>query len=303
MEREFNRVNLRGIYCILTEIAKGNFAFQIKRTDHKDELEGLHVYANQTSEELYRKRHQFLWLNRNTEAMLIRTANFLLDKNLKVIDFSYKHLDHIKVDPNTILGNAFSELLVRKFQPTWQKNMKKFMASKKQSFHMLLEYHFDELLQINLHTVVSRLTGVKEGKYIVTSYLMDISKGFYSELPRDSEIKTFSKWDQKLFHEIHIYIVQHLDEPPKTLDQLAMLFNTNEYKIKTGFKEIFGCTPMQYYNRQRIRQCKILIENTSLSLKEISIKMGSSSYPHFSKSFKKETHVTPRFYKKITRNS
>ncbi|MDT0650806.1 helix-turn-helix domain-containing protein [Autumnicola edwardsiae] len=303
MEREFNRANLRGIYRMLTEIAKGNFAFQIKRTHHRDELEGLNAYANQTSEELYRKRHQFLWLNRNTEAMVIRTANFLLDKNLRVMDYSYKHPDNIEVAENNILGKAFSELLVRKFQHTWEKKILKFMAGKEQSFDIRLEYHFDELLKINLHTVVSRLTGVLEEKYIVTSYLMDGSKDFFSELPENSEIKTFSKWDQKLFHEIHIYIIHHLDEPPKTLDQLAMLFNTNEYKIKTGFKEIFGCTPTQYYNKQRIRECKILIENTSLSLTEISIKMGFSSYPHFSKSFKKETHVTPRFYKKITRNS
>ncbi|MBI6118258.1 helix-turn-helix transcriptional regulator [Salegentibacter sp. F63223] len=235
--------------------------------------------------------------------MVIRTANFLLDKNLRVMDYSYKSPGNIEVAENNILGKAFSELLVRKFQDPWEKKILKFIAGKEQSFNIRLEYHFDELLKINLHTVVSRLTGILEEKYIVTSYLMDGSKDFFSELPENSGIKTFSKWEQKLFHEIHIYIIHHLDEPPKTLDQLAMFFNTNEYKIKTGFKEIFGCTPTQYYNKQRIREYKILIENTSLFLTEISIKMGFSSYPHFSKSFKKETHVTPRFYKKITRNS
>ncbi len=303
MKREFNRVNLRGIYRMLTEMANGNFAFQIKRTHHQDEIEALHAYANQTAEELHRKRRQFLWLNRQTEVMVIRTANFLLDKNLKVIDYSYKHPDNIEVEPDNILGKSFSELLVKKFQNGWEKKIKKFKTGKEQSFNIRLEYHFDELLKIRLNTVVSRFTGVLQEKYIITSYLIDTSKDILSELPDDPEIKTFSKWDQKLFHEIHIYIMHHLDEPPKTLDDLATLFNTNEYKIKTGFKEVFGCTPTQYYNKQRIRQCKILIENTSLSLSEISNKMGFSSYPHFSKSFKKETHVTPRFYKKITRNS
>lgn len=303
MEREFNRANLRGIYRMLTEIAKGNFAFQIKRTDHRDELEGLNAYANQTSQELYRKRHQFLWLNRNTDAMVIRTANFLLDKKLRVMDYSYKHPDNIQIPNNDIVGTVFTNLLTRKFQHTWEKKISRFIKSKEQSFNICLEYHFDDLLKINLHTVVSRFTGVVEEKYIVTSYLMDTSKDFFTELPQDIEMKTYSKWDQKLFHEIHIYIMHHLDEPPKTLDDLAQLFNTNKYKIKTGFKEIFGCTPTQYYNKQRIRQCQILIENTSLSLTEISNKMGFSSYPHFSKSFKKETQLTPRFYQKITQNS
>jgi AraC-like DNA-binding protein len=142
-----------------------------------------------------------------------------------------------------------------------------------------------------------------EAKFIVTSFLLDTSKEFFSELPEDSEIKTYSKWDQKLFHEIHIYIMHHLDEPSKPLDELAELFNSNEYKIKTGFKEIFGCTPFQYHADQRINQCKILIENTDLSLTEISIKMGFGSYPHFSKSFKEKTKVSPKHYKNIIRNS
>ncbi len=303
MEREFNRANLRGIYRILTEMAKGNFAYQIKRTHHRDELEGLNAYINQTAEELNIKRHQFLWLNRQTEIMVIRTATFLLNKELEVLGYSYNHPDNIEVNPNNILGKSFSELLVRKFQDGWEKKIMEFLGSSEQSLNITLEYQFDEFLKVNLHSVVSRLTGTREEKYIVTSYLLDTSKEFFSHLPENSEIKTYSKWDQKLFHEIHIYILHHLDEPSQPLAELARLFNTNEYKIKTGFKGIFGCTPTQYFNRQRIRQCKILIESTDLSLLEISEKMGFSSYPHFSKSFKKETHLTPSFYKKITRNS
>lgn len=300
MERVFNRVNLRGIYRMLTEMAKGNFAYQIKRTHHRDELEGL---VNQTAEELRRKRHQFLLLNRQTEIMMIRTATFLLDENLKVVDYSYTHPDNIVIDPNTIIDKPFYELLIKRSQDRWTKKITEFLDGNEQSFNITLEYHFDELLKIDLHTVISRLTGMRDEKYIVTSYLMDTTDDFFLELPENSEIKTYSRWDQKLFHEIHIYIMHHLEEPPKTLDQLAGLFNTNKYKIKNGFKEVFGCTPTQYYNKQRIRKCKILIENTDLSLTEISNKMGFSSYPHFSKSFKKFTQLTPRFYKKITRNT
>lgn len=76
MEREFNRANLRGVYRMLTEWAKGNFAYQIKRSRHQDELEGLVAYFNQTGEELNNNRNQFLWLNRQNEIVVIRTAIF-----------------------------------------------------------------------------------------------------------------------------------------------------------------------------------------------------------------------------------
>ncbi|MBZ9629441.1 AraC family transcriptional regulator [Salegentibacter sp. LM13S] len=66
---------------------------------------------------------------------------------------------------------------------------------------------------------------------------------------------------------------------------------------------MFGCTPFQYHAKERIKQCKFLIETTDLSLAKISDKMGFESYPHFSKSFKEKTKVTPNHYQKIIRNS
>ena len=36
MGREFNRENLQGIYRLLTEIAKGNFAYKIRRSRYND---------------------------------------------------------------------------------------------------------------------------------------------------------------------------------------------------------------------------------------------------------------------------
>lgn len=303
MEREFNRANLRGVYRILTEWAKGNFAYQIKRSRHQDELEGMVAYFNQTGEELNNNRNQFLWLNRQNEIVVIRTATFLLNESFEVIDYSYKHPDNATVAPHMILGKKFGSLLVKKFQTQWKQRIKVFEENKTQSFNLMLEYQFDDFLKIKLHSVVSRLLVAGEAKFLVTSFLMDTSREFFSGLPEDSEIKTYSKWDQKLFHEIHIYIMHHLDEPLKPLDELADIFNSNEYKIKTGFKEIFGYTPFQYHAEQRIKQCKILIENTNLSLTEISIKMGFGSYPHFSKSFKDKTKVCPKHYKNIIRNS
>ncbi|MDT0644520.1 AraC family transcriptional regulator [Zunongwangia sp. F363] len=97
--------------------------------------------------------------------------------------------------------------------------------------------------------------------------------------------------------------MDHLDESLKPLYEIAALHNTNEHKIKTGFKKVFGSTPNQYHREQRIERSKILIENTDLSLSEIAQKMGFASYPAFSKTFKQLAKVTPRKYSKSTRNS
>ena len=112
-----------------------------------------------------------------------------------------------------------------------------------------------------------------------------------------------SLWDQELFHEIEEYIIDHLQEPLKPVYELASLFNTNEHKIKTGFKEIFGVTPFQYHREQRIELSKILIANTDLSLKDIALKIGFTSYPQFSQHFKNYTEMSPRDFKKRIQKS
>ncbi|TDN87054.1 hypothetical protein DET49_1148 [Salegentibacter sp. 24] len=53
----------------------------------------------------------------------------------------------------------------------------------------------------------------------------------------------------------------------------------------------------------RIKRCKFLIETTNLGLAKISDKIGFGAYPHFSKSFKEKTKVSPKHYQKITRNA
>ncbi len=117
-------------------------------------------------------------------------------------------------------------------------------------------------------------------------------------VPEIKSNDTISIWDQQLFQDIHSYIENHLEKPLISYYDLASLFNTNEHKIKVGFKEVYGLTPFQLHREKRIERSKILIANTDLFLTEIAEKMGFSTYPQFSKTFKIITGISPRTYKK-----
>lgn len=96
---------------------------------------------------------------------------------------------------------------------------------------------------------------------------------------------------QKLFEAKEI-LTQQIDCPP-TISQLSKLVSLNEYKLKKGFKEIFGTTVFGYIHHSRMNLAKRLLLGTDKSAKEIAYETGYSSPQHFSKEFKKEFGNTP----------
>ena len=99
---------------------------------------------------------------------------------------------------------------------------------------------------------------------------------------------------QKLFEAKEILLLR-VDSPP-TIVELSKLVNLNEYKLKKGFKELFGTTVFGYIHKTRMTLAKSLLLGTEKSAKEVAYETGYSSPQHFSKAFKKEFGQTPNKY-------
>ena len=205
MEREFNRVNLRGIYRILTEIAKGNFAFQIKRTDHKDELEGLHVYANQTSEELYRNRHQFLWLNRNAKKIIdVEDKNILKKAILQSCKIKSKIVNRDEKENNLRMILNFGHTFAHGFEGA--KNFsKKLNHGEAVLLGMMAACH----LSYNKKLIGQKDLSLIKNHYRKFGLPMKISKFFKKkEIPK---IISFMKKDKKNTNErINLILIKNI---------------------------------------------------------------------------------------------
>ncbi|NML21461.1 helix-turn-helix transcriptional regulator [Pseudoflavitalea sp. G-6-1-2] len=92
-------------------------------------------------------------------------------------------------------------------------------------------------------------------------------------------------------------LLQMKDAPP-TLQQLARLCYTNEYKLKNGFKELFNDTVFGYLNTVKLEEAKTLIQNTHKSIAEIAADCGYANPQHFSRAFKKKYGITPGVLRK-----
>lgn len=95
---------------------------------------------------------------------------------------------------------------------------------------------------------------------------------------------------------IRNYIDEHYAENI-TLDVLAKESNMNKYYLVHSFTNNYGCSPINYLNKKKIDESKLLLETTNYSIADIAKLIGFSSQSYFSQSFKKHTYMTPNEYR------
>lgn len=89
------------------------------------------------------------------------------------------------------------------------------------------------------------------------------------------------------------YLLEHIHNPP-SLTELSRLAGINIFKLKNGFKEMFGNTVFGYLADKRLEIAVTEIAKKEQSISDIALSIGYSSVQHFSKAFKKKYGVTPK---------
>ena len=108
--------------------------------------------------------------------------------------------------------------------------------------------------------------------------------------PSQNFIKT--NYDKECIKYAREYIMNNLETPPG-LSELAKIVGINEYKLKRGFKEIFGNTVFGYLSDARLEIAKNDLLESKKTVSGISSELGYSSVQHFSSAFKKKFGLSP----------
>ncbi|MCG8371180.1 MAG: AraC family transcriptional regulator [Proteobacteria bacterium] len=81
---------------------------------------------------------------------------------------------------------------------------------------------------------------------------------------------------------------------PPSLAELAKRLGLSETRLKSGFKNTFGMTTMQYCLQKRIDAARLLLEENHLSISQIANTVGYEDPSAFSRAFKRITRQTPK---------
>jgi len=82
------------------------------------------------------------------------------------------------------------------------------------------------------------------------------------------------------------------------IPQLAKKYCLNEYKLKTGFKRLFGTSIYQYHIHCRMEIAKKILLDTDQVLQDVALDAGFEDVPNFSALFKKKYGCPPGYYRK-----
>jgi len=103
---------------------------------------------------------------------------------------------------------------------------------------------------------------------------------------------SFSRSDGDKLNEAKEELIKDLTDPP-SINYLSRKVGLNEFKLKKGFKELFGNTIYGYLLDYKLDKAKIDLVDNKKSISEIAFETGYSSQAHFSTAFKKKFGCSP----------
>ena len=90
---------------------------------------------------------------------------------------------------------------------------------------------------------------------------------------------------------------------PCTLVELSHKVGINDFKLKKGFKQLYGTTVYEFLVDARMEKAKLLLLETETSIHEIAFVTGYKNLSSFITAFKKKMGYSPGSYKRLKRGN
>lgn len=323
MYTEVNTNRIKRIRAMLMELGSGNFEYRLERTDKNDEIEALTILLNMTVEEIKASFFHQGYVNQNETYKHLVKVFFILDKDDNITAFNFGAKQMLLFDDDELKGKPFCSLLTDKSKLAWSRLRSKLMSIGPCSHEGLIELSLktkqDLILTVNC--LASRPIGeAEQSERIIVTSVEIVKNSKEKEINLQKEVSAQKKTDKKAkdsrgaknkngrinlssadilkIREVHDHILNNLDKPLLSLRELAHCFATNEYKLKHGFKQLYGQTVFGFLIDERLKKASILIQNSDIPLKEVAHSTGFKSAPHFSRAFKEKYGYTPRDLRK-----
>ena len=103
---------------------------------------------------------------------------------------------------------------------------------------------------------------------------------------------SLSAGDIDRLHEARRFLLENMEEPP-TIKELARHVGLNDFKLKKGFRAVFGCTPFQALKAHRMDHARTMLLDTDMTVGTVAAMVGYTNMSHFIAAFRNQFGVTP----------
>lgn len=290
MENQTTQQRIKAIHQMLFEMATGNHSFRISKTDQNDELGKLSEIFNNLARQLHDIILQSGYVNPHYSYQNLVQITLILDDNFIIENFNAHVLEALFYKSEELFQVDFGKFIAPQSFNIW--NEKKMEASLNNNYHSTVQLIFITGNNKLLPTLCS-ISRLRYSDKIIVNSITTISQELLSDDIYVIKIATEKQSEAVVMQNLYDYILNHLQEPLPTLKKLAVLFDTNEYKLKHGFREFFKTSIYNFYQEERLKRAHLIIEQTKIPLKRIALMNGFNSYLNFYKAFKKRFKYAP----------
>lgn len=131
-----------------------------------------------------------------------------------------------------------------------------------------------------------------EGK-IFELFAIYLNEAVYQREKRN--LVKLSKEDISSIYKAQQILNNNITAPP-SITSLSKMVCLNEFKLKNGFKEIFGETIYAYVIDRRLETAQLLFEEKNMQVSEVASMVGYANMSHFALAFRKKFGINPGEY-------
>lgn len=279
---------MRELERFLIELGCGDFETRIEFYGKGDPIEGLVTTANMTGEEIehfFRDRNPTILFPGSS---LTSYTSFILDNDLRIWLVCEKTARALSLDRMQVQDQPFCSLLARESQEHWAHI--KAMLDREENVEDPVELSFalPNGLTRPVYCKVSTLYRNREKMRAITVL---VNKPQPPKRKKKNRVSLHPA-DIKILQQVKRMVMQFPERKLPTLEVLARQYGTNEYKLKHGFKDLYGTTIFKLQRKERLRRAETLIAYTDLPFKSIARNIGYS-LSHFYEAFKVEYGKSP----------
>ena len=145
-----------------------------------------------------------------------------------------------------------------------------------------------ELFDMKENDPLSQIRKLSRIIHLAEKFLHSFLRQEQTTLPR-----SMKKGDLESMQHIEQILSSRLEGFP-SLESLAHEVFMSTSKLKNLFKQVYGYTLYDYYNKNRLQRAREMLITGQCSIKQAGSEIGFSNLSHFAKAFKKEFGILPR---------
>ncbi|MHA7830178.1 MAG: helix-turn-helix domain-containing protein [Flagellimonas sp.] len=303
---------VKRIHNMLLEMAKGNFFYSLEPSEKNDNVASLVVMLNMVNEEIRASFVHQGFVNAHHTPQCIIQLSLLMDAHGTIEMVTNGSCSLLSCLPKDVIGKAITDLMTENSRKKWIKRLPKLLKrdSSETVLHLELMTHQSLVLSNDCHISVFKSPDGTGRKILLNTVFFSKGEPFETGRPKKTLKVTkgikepkviLGPRDIQMIRDVHDMILNNLEKDLPQLKDLALQMGTNEYKLKYGFKQLYGTTIFRCLVHERLRKTRTLIQHSDLSLKQIAHMTGFKSPAHFSRAFKDKYGLSPSELRETSR--